>query len=113
MDNEKLYDVIKNTLYGKFNELEEIEHNDDNYVYLRYKNDDYSQILIDKKMGEVYYYSGFRNNILKLIPMEKLEFETLLSRWIKDTFQIKVNDILGFLRAGHARRLEIPFKYWR
>ena len=93
MNKEKFYTGIKNTMYRKFNELEEIEHNDDNYVYLRYKNDDYYQILIDKKMGEVYYYIGFRNNILKLISMEKLDFEVLLSRWVKDTFKMKVNDI--------------------
>ncbi len=90
MSKEKYYNKIKRFIYQRFNELELIERNNGEYLYLRYKNEEYAQIKINKKSGRVLYYFRFRNKICKTISLEKTDFEILLSKWVEDTFQIKM-----------------------
>lgn len=92
MDNEKLFYVIKNTLHRKFNELEVFESNDVNDIYLHYKNEEYSQIRINKEFGNVHYYYAYKDKICKMIPMANPYFAIVLIRWIEDKFQTKVNE---------------------
>ena len=93
MNKEKFYTRIKKTMYRKFNKLQVIDLRNGNDVYLRYIHDDNVQVLIKKKYGYVYYYYGFKIKIIKHIPMNQLDFEILLSQWIEEKFEIKVNDI--------------------
>jgi len=93
MNKEKFYTGIKNTMYRKFNKLEMVERNDGNTLYLRYKNDEYAEIIINKKFGEVYYYSEYKKKICYMIGVNQVDFEVLLGRWIEDTFKIKVEHI--------------------
>ncbi len=104
MDKQKFYAGIKNIIYRKFNELEEIERDKGNYVYLRYKNEEFTQILIEKKSGNVHYSYRVADKIYKMIRLERADFEVLLSTWVEDTFQIKVNhiamsDLFDFFRG--------------
>lgn len=92
MNKEKFYTGIKNTMYRKFNELEVVKSNDGNYIYLKYKNDGYAQVVIYKELGLVNYYCGFIGKFFKLFPMTRPDFEVLLSRWVKDTFKIKMKN---------------------
>lgn len=109
MDKEKFYTGIKNTLYRKFNNLEEIDQV--NYLFLRYKNEEYAEIVVDKKSGEVYYYyNGFCGKIYDIIPLERLDFEALLGRWVEDTFKIKVEHVgIDYYRRS-CLELKIPIK---
>ena len=97
MNKEKFYTGIKNTLYRKFNKLDVVERNDCDTLYLGYKNDEYAEIVIDKKSGEVYYYydeyDGFASKIYDIIRLGLPDFEVILGRWIEDTFKIKVEHI--------------------
>lgn len=92
MNKEKFYSGIKKTMYRKFNELDVVVSNDGNYIYLRYKNDEHAQVVIYREFGLVNYYCGFIEKFFKLFPMKRLDFEVLLSRWIKDTFKIKMKN---------------------
>jgi len=93
MNKEKLYGGIKKTMYRKFNKLEMVERNDGDTLYLGYKNDEYAEIVIDKKSGEVYYHFEYKNKICNMIGVNQVDFEVLLGRWIEDTFKIKVEHI--------------------
>jgi len=107
MSKEQYYNKIKRYIYRKFDELEVI--NKGAYVYLRYKNDDYADILFRKELGYVYYYSGFKKKIINITRLETRDFEILLYRWIENTLQIKVNEI--YSKGGETfDRFEIPFK---
>ena len=90
MSKEEYYSKIKRFVYRKFDELEVTERNKRNDLYLHYKNNEYAEILIKKKSGEVYYNYEFRDKICKLIRLKKVDFEILLSKWVEDTFQIKM-----------------------
>ena len=92
MSKEQYYNKIKKFVYRRFDELEVVERNDGNTLYLRYKNNGHAEILIKKKSGEVYYNYEFRDKICKLIRLKKVDFETLLKSWAEDTFQIKVSN---------------------
>lgn len=90
MSKEKYYDKIKRLVYRKFNELEVIDSSHGNDLYIRYKNDDYAQVLIAKTNGYVFYYYEFKDKICNMIQLEERDFKILLERWVQDTFQIKV-----------------------
>jgi hypothetical protein len=90
MSKEEYYSKIKKLIYRKFDELEVVERNDGNTLYLRYKNKGYAEILIKKISGEVYYNYEFRIKFFKIIHLEMVDFEFLLKRWVEDTFQMKV-----------------------
>ena len=90
MSKEEYYSKIKRFVYNRFNKLEVIERNDGNTLYLRYDNEQYAKIGIDKKLGWVLYSNRFRNNINKIFQLEEIDFEIFLKKWIEDTFQIKV-----------------------
>ena len=109
MKKEEYYNKIKIFIYRKFEELEVVKRNNRNELYLRYKNGDSAQIMINKNSGWVYYFRRFRYKIDNMIRLEQDDFEILLSRWVEDTFQIKVNHIhcTGF---GGQFPLKIPFK---
>ena len=91
MSKEEYYSKIKKIVYRKFDELEVVERNKRNDLYLRYKNKGYAEILIKKISGEVYYDYEFKDKFFKIINLEKVDFEILLGRWVEDTFQMKVN----------------------
>ncbi len=109
MSKEKYYNKIKRFIYKRFNELELIERNNGEYLYLRYKNEEYAQIKINKKSGRVLYYFRFRNKICKTISLEKTDFEILLSKWVEDTFQMKVKTIASEYPFA-SKLLKIPTK---
>ena len=92
MSKEKYYNKIKRYIYRKFEELEVFESNDGNYLYLRYKHAEFAKIVVNKSLLKVSYYTGFRDKINKIVPLEKRDFEILLKRWIKDTFQMKMKN---------------------
>jgi hypothetical protein len=94
MSKEEYYSKIKRFVYRKFNELEVVERNLGDALFLRYNNEPYAQIRINIKSGNVYYYRNFRNKFIKVIHMENSDFEILLGKWIEETFQIKVSDII-------------------
>ena len=109
MSKELYYNKIKVFIYRKFEELEVVERNNGNYLYLRYKNNKYAEIAIKKTSCNVYYNHKFRDKICMTISLEKTDFEILLGKWIDDTFQMKVNNIWQeavLQRTG----LKIPFK---
>lgn len=93
MCKKKFYAGIKRTIYRRFEKLEIVEQDNGNDIYLMYKNDGNIQVLIKKNYGNIYYYYGYKIKILRLIPMGQLEFELLLSRWVEERFEMKVNDI--------------------
>ena len=99
MNKEEYYNTIKRFVYRKFNELEVIENNKRNRVYLRYKNGDSAQIMIDKNSGLLFYYKGFGDKINKIFRLEQIDFEIILKKWVEDTFKIKVINI----RYAHYR----------
>ncbi len=94
MDKEQYYNRIKKWVYGKFDELEVIKRKKGSNVYLRYKNGEYTQVEIDKKFGYVYYYYEFSEKICKHLRIEKHDFEILLKRWVEETFQMKVDNVI-------------------
>ena len=91
MSKEEYYSKIKRFIYKRFNELEVFESTDGKKILLHYKNNDYANILIKKKSGEVYYNYEFRDKICKLIRLKNVDFEILLKGWIENTFQMQVN----------------------
>ena len=93
MSKEEYYSKIKKWVYRKFEELELVERDNGNFLYLRHKNDEFVQIMIDKKSSLVYYYTKFRDKINKIVRLEQTDFEILLKRWVEDTFKIKVINI--------------------
>ena len=93
MSKEEYYSKIKRFVYKRFNELEVIERSNVNYLYLRYNNNKYAEIAINKKTNNVYYDHKFRGKICKTISLENTDFEILLCKWVEDTFQMKVNAI--------------------
>ena len=109
MSKEEYYSKIKRFVYRKFEDLEVVKSNDGNNIYLHYKNEEYAQILAEKKSGELIYHYSFANKIIKPIPMAMLDFEILLKRWVEDTFQIKVINTNGIYRLIEFM-LKIPFK---
>ena len=94
MSKEEYYNKIKRFIYKRFNELEVVERNDGNTLYLRYDNEEYAQIRINKKLGWISYSDRFRDKICKLIRLNQVDFEILLKSWAEETFQIKVINIL-------------------
>ena len=109
MSKEEYYSKIKRFVYKRFNELEVVERDNGNFLYLRYKNKGYAEILIKKISGEVYYDYEFKDKFFKIINLEKVDFEILLGRWVEDTFQMKVNHT-GRLPYIADIRLKIPLK---
>ena len=93
MSKEQYYNKIKRFVYNRFNELEVIERDNGNILYFRYDNEEYAQIRINKKLGWISYSDRFRDKICKLIRLKKVDFEILLSKWVEDTFQMKVKTI--------------------
>jgi hypothetical protein len=96
MSKEEYYSKIKRFVYKRFNELEVIDRNNGNFLYLGYKNKGYAEIVIDKNSGLVYYYTGFKDKINKMVPLKMRDFEILLDRWVEDTFKIKVINTLWY-----------------
>jgi hypothetical protein len=95
MDKEEYYNKIKNWVYRKFDELEPHKIYSEDTICLRYKNNKYTQIIINKKLGDVVYYTDYRNKICKPIRLLRDDFDILLSEWIEDRFKIKVTDMAG------------------
>jgi len=93
MSKEQYYNKIKIFIYRKFEELEVVERDKGNVLYIRYNNEIYAQILIEKKSGKVYYSYRLSKKMYKIIPLETTDFEILLKRWVEDTFKIKVINI--------------------
>ena len=94
MSKEKYYNKIKRFVYRKFDELEVFESDNGNNIYLRYKNEEDAKVRIEKNSGIVYYNYKFREKTLKLIPFEYTDFQIFLSRWVENTFQMKVKHTL-------------------
>jgi hypothetical protein len=95
MRKEKYYNIIKKYIYRKFDVLEVVKRNDGNTLYLRYKNNEYAEIIINKKFGEVYYYSEYKKKICYMIGINQVDFEILLKSWVEETFQMKVSYTSG------------------
>ena len=89
MSKEEYYSKIKKIIYRKFDELEVVKRNRGNNLYLRYKNEEYAQIRINKKSVFVYYSYTLSDKICKIFQLEKRDFEIILRAWIEDTFKIK------------------------
>lgn len=96
MSKEEHYNKIKDWVYGKFDNLEVIESEYGDNIHLQYKNDKYAQIRIVKQSGSVYYYYKFGEKICNMIRFDKVDFEILLSRWVEEKFQMKVNETFDF-----------------
>lgn len=94
MDKEKFYNKIQIWIYRKFDELEVSESSDGTIICLRYKDNAYIQVSIEKTYNQIIYNAAFRDNISKQIRLQKRDFETLLSNWIKKTFKMKVAAII-------------------
>jgi hypothetical protein len=109
MSKEEYYSKIKRFLYRKFEELELVERNNGNYLYLRYDNEEYAQIRIDKKSGRVFYSKRLRDKINKIFRLEEIDFKILLKSWVEDTFQIEVNHT-EYVVTVAAGGLKIPTK---
>lgn len=109
MNKENYYNKIKKYIYRKFEELEVAERNDGNDLYLHYKNKQYCEIRLKKKLGELNYYYAFREKVIKLIPMEKRDFEIILSGWVEDTFKIKLK-LIQKCNVLLSSTLHIPLK---
>ena len=110
MSKEEYYNSIKNWVYNKFDDLEVIEFSEGNDLYLRYKNQEHAEIRIIKKVGIVYYSYKFSDKLRKYIRLERADFEILLKRWVKETFQIEVYKTSEWSPLNDILRLEIPFK---
>jgi hypothetical protein len=110
MSKEEYYSKIKRFVYKRFNELEVFESTDGKVLYFIYKNNEYAQIRINKKLGEVYYHYEFKDKICKLIRLKQVDFEILLSIWVEDTFQIKVNHTPWLVQLSVEPLLKIPTK---
>jgi hypothetical protein len=112
MSKEEYYSKIKRFVYRKFDELEVTERNKRNDLYLHYKNNEYAEILIKKKSGEVYYNYNYElsDKFFMTINLEKVDFEILLGRWVEDTFQMKVNHTHECVLVIEHMMLKIPFK---
>ena len=95
MRKEEYYNIIKKYIYRKFDVLEVVERNDGNTLYLRYKNNKYAEIIINKKFGEVYYHSEYKKKICYMIGVNQVDFEILLKSWVEETFQMKVSYTSG------------------
>ena len=93
MSKEEYYSKIKRYIYRKFKELEVVERDNGNVLYIRYNNEIYAQILIEKKSGFVYYSYRLSNKIYKTIRLEETDFEIFLKSWVEETFQVKVKHI--------------------
>ena len=109
MSKEQYYNKIKKFVYRRFDELEVVERNDGNTLYLRYKNNGHAEILIKKISGDVYYHYEFKDKFFKIIKLEKVDFEILLGRWVEDTFQMKVINTIRVMNPS-AWVLKIPLK---
>jgi hypothetical protein len=90
MSKEQYYNKIKKFVYRKFEELELVERNNGNFLYLCYKNNEEAQIRINKKSGLVLYTKRFGDKINMIFRLEQIDFEILLSIWVEDTFKMKV-----------------------
>ena len=110
MSKEEYYSKIKRFVYKRFNELEVIDRDNGNILYLRYKNEEYAQIKIDKNSGRVFYYKGFRDKINKIFRLEEIDFNILLKKWVEDTFQIKAINTSTTRIGYQADLLKIPLK---
>ena len=110
MSKEEYYNKIKRFVYKRFNELEVVERDNGNFLYLRYKNKGYAEILIKKISGLVLYTKRLRDKINKIVPLEEIDFEILLSRWVEDTFQMKVNHTSELTEWRALFALKIPLK---
>ena len=107
MNKEQYYNKIKKFVSRRFDELEVTERNKRNDLYLHYKNNEYAEILIKKKSGEVYYNHEFKYKFFKTIRLEKVDFEILLGKWVEDTFKMKVINTYLVAR-GTTWLLQIP-----
>ena len=110
MSKEEYYSKIKRYIYRKFKELEVVERDNGNVLYIRYNNEIYAQILIEKKSGKVYYSYRLSKKMYKIIPLETTDFELFLSKWIENTFQVKVKQILHGKKTRSRAWLKIPLK---
>ena len=95
--DEEYYNKIKAFVYRKFDKLT-IKKNvyNTSIMYLYYEKNAYYEIMIEKNTGKVIYYYGLENNINKIIPITRVDFQILLEKWINDKFQIKVSSISGY-----------------
>ena len=98
IDNKKLYNAIKRWIYRKLDELEPIEMLQPNTIFLGYKNDNKTQLKIAKTSGFVLYSRYFLNEIRKYISIKRDDFEIFLRCWVKDRYQMDVNEhLIGVL----------------
>ena len=96
MNKEKYYNKIKAYVYRQFDKLKIKKskfHN--STIYLYYEKNIQYQIRIEKYTGEVRYDYNLEDNINKIIPIARIDFQILLAKWINDKFQIKVSSISG------------------
>ena len=110
MSKEEYYSKIKKFVYRRFEELEVVKSNDGNNIYLHYKNEEYAQILAEKKSGELIYHYSFANKIIKPIPMAMHDFEILLKRWVEETFKMKVSRTKGIF-FNRVASFSLPIKF--
>lgn len=110
MNKEKLYGGIKNILYRRFEKLKVVERDNGTVIYLRYNQGKHAEIVIKKRSCNVYYYYGFKSKLNKILPIEDTDFEVLLTRWIEERFQMKVNDTFARMLSHEDRILKITIK---
>lgn len=90
MDNRKSYRTTMNWFYSRFDKLIVIENKNNIELYTK---DDRASIVRIHWTGVVYYYKRFRDDLTKIVPVSKEDFEMIFSSWIENKFEIHINTI--------------------
>lgn len=91
MGNHKSYRTTMNWFYSRFEKLIVIQNNNNIALYTK---DDPGSIVRIHWTGVVHYYKRFRDDLIKIVPVSKEDFEMIFSSWIENKFEVKINTII-------------------
>lgn len=92
MKNENSYIKIRKWFYHKFDSLDSLKL--DTKIEFYDKNDDnILRVYIANNECEIFYYEGFKDDLIKIVPISTHDFEIFLTSWFEDNFKIKVTFI--------------------
>ena len=70
---------------------------DDKIYFLNSENDEYAQIIFNKKSGWCGIYYKLIEEISSFFSLQESDSEDVIGRWVENTLQVKVTNTLNLL----------------
>ena len=87
MENINIEEIIYKWFDMKYQTYNKLDR--DGSIYLSNEGNEYADIWIDKKSKYIFYEWELYKEFYELIPLEYLEFEKFMDKWVEHTFGLK------------------------